>query len=225
MQKHKNKISILIHCANDIFRHGIIQILSVERDLEIVGISENCDLLEQLQTKQPDIVLMWVELGQPDIIAAVHAITEKYPNIAVIAACEFDHNDLLVEMVGAGAKGLLLKSAEKREITDAIAAVYTLGYYYSRAIAGKLANLLKSHELKKFGLDGIPRLPEKDKAFIQLVCKGYSVKEIATATGVSRYAVEARRKQLYRKLELRSVVDVVNYAILHGLYNPHSLAC
>jgi DNA-binding NarL/FixJ family response regulator len=206
------------------YREGIVNTLRHENGFDVVAVLDNDGLLEVVESKRPDVVITSIQSAHTDIASAIRVISKKYPHIAVLTISNFEHVQTIVNMVRAGANGCLLRSAEKAELFKAIRCVITDGYYYSMQVVAPIANIIAKKEFEKFHIAMSDVLTEKEKSFIQLLCKGYSIKEISSITGVSIRTIEHRKEKVYGKLGKQNVVDLMNYAILNGLYNPYESA-
>jgi hemolysin D len=122
------KIRILIVDDQKMIREGLKALIQTEPDFEIVGISDNGeDSIKQVETSQPDIVLMDMEMPGLDGVSATKIICEKFPNVKILVLSTFDTQEYVAKSLSSGAMGYLLKGTPARELTNAIRSVY-LGY-------------------------------------------------------------------------------------------------
>jgi hemolysin D len=122
------KIRILIVDDQKMIREGLKALIQTEPDFEIVGISDNGeDSIKQVETSQPDIVLMDMEMPGLDGVSATKIICEKFPNVKILVLSTFDTQEYVARSLSSGAMGYLLKGTPAKELTNAIRSVY-LGY-------------------------------------------------------------------------------------------------
>src|ERR1700720_4147422 len=117
----KNSISLVIADDHEIFRDGLTLMLSKQDTISLVGQAGNGrDLIQLVADKKPDLVLTDIKMPYLDGIAASKILLQQDPGLKIIALSMFEEENLIVEMLEAGAKGYLLKNADKKEILEAI---------------------------------------------------------------------------------------------------------
>ena len=110
-------IKIIIADDHEIFRDGLKLMLQRQTDIIVAGeAADGKELIELVKHTLPDVIITDVKMPQLDGVAATKYLTEHYPYIGIIALTMFDEEDLIVDMLEAGAKGYLLKNADKTEI-------------------------------------------------------------------------------------------------------------
>ncbi len=164
---------------------------------------------------QPDIVLMDINMPRKDGIETTHYITQKYPDIKVIALTMQDDESVIIKMMKAGAKGYLLKDMHPDILFEALKTVYEKGIFYTDIITQTLFKLNKEEKSKEEIKD---TLKERELEFIQHACSEYTYKEIAAKMYLSPKTVDNYRDSVFVKLNVKSRVGLVLYAIKHGLY-------
>jgi two-component system, NarL family, response regulator NreC len=220
MEQRKTIIRVLVNDNYQIYREGIIRIIRSEKIFELAAVSQDNELLNLVKTTLPDVVLTAVDSKQAGIDGLVRSIVQQHPNTSVLALSTFEHDQEIVQALRAGAHGCLLRTANRAEVIQAIHMAKKFTYYYSPQIVGRLAALIGRRDAPKYMLQPIPYLSEKDKAFIKFLCTGYSMKEIAAATGISVHTLESKKRKIYSRLNTPNIATLLNYAILNGLYNP-----
>jgi two-component system response regulator NreC len=139
----QNSIRLLIADDHEIFRDGLALMLSKQQNIELVGQAANGRELVSLVNKlQPDVVMTDVKMPLMDGIEATRFLLGQFPDLKIIALSMFDEENLIVDMLEAGAKGYLLKNADKQEILDAIQSVFDEKNYYCHHTSSKLASLI-----------------------------------------------------------------------------------
>ena len=193
--------------------------LKRQKEIVLVGEAENGkELLEKTEIILPDIIIMDIKMPVMDGIVATREITEKWPDIYVIAFTMFDDDDLVIDMLEAGAKGYLLKNAHKTEIIEAIKTVYNREPYYCNQTTKKLANLIAKSRFNPFKKKIKPQFTNKELEVIKFICNGLSNKEIAAQLNLSVRTIEGHRDNIHEKIDVKNTAGIIIYAIKHGIY-------
>ncbi len=221
MKNIKQNIKVLIADDHEIFRDGLKLMLSAAEKLDLVGEAANGkELLKLIESTQPDVVITDIKMPIMDGVEATKHIKEHHPSIEIIALSMFDDEELILEMLDAGAKGYLLKNSDKFEITDAVAAVHEGNSYYCKHTSGKLAKLIalnrEKHDKKKKEAE----FSDKEKEIIALICQEFTNKEIGEKVFLSSRTVEGYRMKIMEKLKAKNTVGIVVEAIRYGIYSP-----
>jgi len=222
MEKRKTGSVIKVVLADDheIFRDGFRVMLKKHPGIELVG--EACngqELLSQVKSLLPDIVVTDIKMPLLDGIEAARILSAEMPELGIIALSMFDEENLIMEMLEAGARGYLLKNAHKKEIFDAIECVYQGNIFYCSQTSGKLLNMLsKPNLVNEKGNVKKVEFSQKELEIIQLICREDSNKQIAEQLNLAIRTVEKYRERIHEKTGARNMVGVVVYAIKNGLY-------
>src|ERR1700722_18856119 len=116
----KNGISLVIADDHEIFRDGLALMLSKQENVKLVGqAGDGLELMRIVEETRPDMILTDIKMPRMDGIVAAKQLLQKFPGLKIIALSMFEEEDLIVEMLEAGARGYLLKNADKKEILHA----------------------------------------------------------------------------------------------------------
>jgi DNA-binding NarL/FixJ family response regulator len=178
------------------------------------------ELLEQVKEFQPHVVVTDIKMPLMDGIEATRQISSTWPGIGVIGLSMHDEDDLILEMLEAGAKGYLLKNADKQEVIDAIETVYKGDPYYCTSTNAKLAKLIAKTRFQSFNRAKKPEFNEREVEIIQLICQEYTNREIGEKLYMSVRTVEGYRLKILEKMDVKNTVGLVIYAIQHGYFEP-----
>ena len=122
------KIKVFIVDDQKMIREGLKALIKTEPDLEVVGTANNGeDSIKQVETLQPDIILMDMEMPGMDGVTATRLICDKFPEIKILVLSTFDTQEYVSRSLSSGAMGYLLKGTPAKELTNAIRSVH-LGY-------------------------------------------------------------------------------------------------
>ncbi|MBS1510345.1 MAG: response regulator transcription factor [Bacteroidetes bacterium] len=213
-------IKIVLADDHEIFRDGFAGLLKKQDEIQLVGEAANGEeLLLQAQKLKPDIILTDIKMPVMDGIQATRILNEKFPQIYVIALSMFNEDNLVADMMEAGARGYLLKSAHKTEILEAIKAVNRQETYYCRQTSSRLINKLARSKTNFNKEPLLPKFTEREIAVIHLICNEASNAEISASLCLSIRTIEGYRSRIQEKMKVRNTAGIVVYAIKNGLYN------
>ena len=212
-------IKIVIADDHEIFRDGFKVMLRKQEDVQIIAEAENGrELLQVVEQHQPDVVITDIKMPLVDGIEATRAIKSRWPHIEVVALSMFDEENLVVDMLEAGAKGYLLKNTHKAEVVQAVKAVYKGDTYYCNATSTKLAQMIAKSHFNPYKNSKKPTFTEKEVEIIRLICQELSNKEIASQLNLSTRTIEGYREKILEKIDARNIAGLVIYAIKNNLY-------
>ncbi len=214
-------IRVIIADDHEIYRDGLRMMLKKDSGVELVDEAGNGEELIRLARKwEPDVILMDIVMPVRDGIAATAYLAEHCPAISVIALSMFNEDNLIVDMLEAGAKGYLLKNADKKEILEAIRSVYRQVPYYCRSTSAKLAQLIARSRYDPYKKTDLIKFTDKEIQIMKLVCEELTNKQIGAKLFISDRTVEGIRLRLQEKLNVKSTTGIVIYAIKQGIYKP-----
>ena len=128
-------IRLVIAQAHQGIVEGIKSILKNEEDINVVDTCNNgIDLLKIADRNQPNVILLDVPMLKLDAIEVTEKIKEKHPNIHILAFTMFDQNEIIQQMINAGAIGYLLKTTTPKELIVAIKSVNNGEKYFDKDI-------------------------------------------------------------------------------------------
>jgi two-component system, NarL family, response regulator NreC len=217
MKKTKG-IQLLIADDHEIFRDGFKLMLTKYPDIELAGEAENGrDLLDQAQSLRPDVIITDIKMPLMDGIEATKKIVEILPDIGIIGLSMFDEDDLIVDMLEAGARGYLIKNAGKEQITEAIRTVYNGDPFYCKTTSHKLTGMIARSRFNPYKKTAKVEFSEREIEIISLICDECTNKEISDKLFISIRTVEGHRLKILEKMDVKNTVGLVVYAIKMGL--------
>lgn len=210
-------IKVVLVDDHKLVREGFRKLLESESSIEVVGEADNGRTAVELTRKlHPAVVLMDISLPDMNGIDAMRQIKEIAPEVHILVLSMYSTQRFVTEALGAGAGGYLLKDAAASELIEAVRAVADDKVYLSPAIAGVIVqDYQQRSSTPRPGADG--KISPREHQVLRLVAEGKNTKEIAFLLDLSVKTVESHRAQLMKKLNLRSVADMVKYAIREGL--------
>lgn len=220
MNKALPDIKIVIADDHELFRDGLKLTLSRYPDISIVGEAINGkELLELVQLHQPDVILTDIKMPVMDGIEATKKIIEQNADAAIVCLSMFDEDDLIIDMLEAGAKGYLLKNSDKQEIIDAIINAYHRQPYYCKSTTNKLAQMIARSAYNPYKANDATYFTEREKEIICLICESLSNKEIGEKLFLSTRTIEGHRLRIMEKMDVKNTVGLVVYAIKKKIFS------
>ena len=217
MQTQHN-INLIMADDHEIFRDGFK--LMLKKFPEINLMAEACngkELVELCQIHKPDLVITDIKMPLMDGIEASRKIVDQFPDIGIIGLSMFDEDDLIIDMLEAGAKGYLIKNAGKDQIIEAIKTVYNNDPYYCKNTSHKLTNMIANSRFNPYKKSQQIDFSDRELEIISLICKEQTNKEIADKLFLSVRTVEGHRLKILEKMNVKNTVGLVVYAIKKGL--------
>ena len=219
MNNHYQPIQIVLADDHEIFRDGFRVMLKKQTGVNLIGEAANGEeLVKMVEELQPDVVVTDIKMPKLDGIGATKILTKKFPDIGVISLSMFDEENLIIDMLEAGAKGYLLKNAHKDEIIAAVEAVYNDQTYYCNHTSRKLTKMIADSSFNPNRRPVKPELSEKEINVMRLVCQEFSNKEIASQLKLSVRTIEGYREKIQEKINARNTAGIVVYAIKNRIY-------
>lgn len=213
-------IEVVLADDHEIFRDGLCALLRNNPAIVLTGEAANgVDLIDIVRRLKPDVVLTDIKMPLLSGIEATRRLLGEMPHLGIIALSMFDEENLIMEMLDAGARGYLVKNADKKEIFEAIECVHRGSIYYCSQTSLKLVNLLSLKEHNEHKKNGRKAdFSEKELQIIELICRELSNKEMAEELNLTIRTVEKYRERIHEKTGSRNMAGVVVYAIKNGLY-------
>lgn len=211
-----DKIRIILVEDHQIVRDGIKALLTDAPDIEVTGEAASYrELQEKLQNQHPDIIVMDISLPDVSGIEITKMLNEQYPEIRILILSMYTGEDFIFNAIKSGAKGYLPKNTTRKEIIDAVRAIYNGEEYFSESISNII---LKSYVNKAKNADQQPeksedKLTTREIEILKLFASGMSNQEIADELFISIRTVESHKNHIMQKLELKSTVEMIRFAI------------
>lgn len=217
----EKKISIAIAEDHDMVRQGMVSLFAEEEAIEVMfDVANGADLLEEIKTKKPDIVLLDLEMPIIDGHQALKVLRERYPNVKVLIVSMHTDRDFIMESISNGACGFLPKNSDFDKVVDAIFSVHEKGFFFDDLVSQSLVMEVRNGNGANSGNHPSP-LSAREINIIELICKGMKNREIADLLYLSVRTVEGHRQRISEKTETDNLAALVIYAIKNGIYKIH----
>ncbi|PLX24522.1 MAG: DNA-binding response regulator [Salinivirgaceae bacterium] len=210
-----SKIKVAIVDDHQIVRDGIKSLLHNEPGIEIVSEAKCGDTIdEMINESQPEVILMDISLPGKSGIELCNYVMKEYENIKVLILSMYMNEEFILNAIKAGAKGYLPKNTSKPELLDAIKAVYNGEEYYNENISQMiLKSYVKNIKQEQESQEITETLSKRELEILKLFAEGQTNQEIADSLFISIRTVESHKSHIMQKLNLKSSVDLVKYAL------------
>lgn len=207
------KIRILLADDHRLVRQGFRLIFESQSDMEVVGEAGNGkEAVDLAIALVPDVIVMDVTMPELNGIEATRRIRQDLPNVRVLALSVHRDGVYVREIVRAGADGYILKESADSELLAATRVVARGQSYLSPEVAHSVLR-----DYRKHATDPIDLLSSREREILQLIAEGLTSKEIATRLNLSVHTVDGHRTRIMDKLDLRSMGELVRFAVRSGL--------
>lgn len=207
-----DKIKVVLVDDHILLRNGLRGLIESFNNCTVLFEANNgVDFINKLKTEGvPDIVLMDINMPEMDGYETAVWIKDNRPQLKVLALSMYDNENAIIRMLRAGVKGYILKDCDPSELRHAINSIVNTGFYYTENVTGKLISIVS----KK---DNEDELNEREIAFLKLVCSELTYKEIADKMYKGVRTIDGYRDALFDKLNVKTRVGLVLYAIKNGI--------
>lgn len=209
---------IVVGDDHALVRSGLRRLLERDQHFEVVGeASDGLEVLRVVEQQHPDVVLL--DLGMPHLngIDTAQRLQDTMPAVKVIVISMHNDEAYVLRALKAGVRGYVLKQSSETDVLHALQAVQAGHAYFSpevsRLLADDFVRDLKSRNIT----DPYDTLTFREKEVMQLLAEGKSNKEIAFGLNVSLSTIESHRHNIFQKLNVHGIAELVLYAVQRGV--------
>ena len=218
-----SELRIFIADDHPVVRHGLRALLEARTGWTVVGeATDGLQAAQRVLELRPDVVIMDLSMPQLGGLEATRQILQEAPRTAVLILSVSESEELVRQVVSCGARGFVLKSDTGVDLVDAVNELSQGRPFFSARLADFI---LQGYLRSTDDASGSPPiasagLTSREREVLLLVADGQSNKEVAASLGIGVKTAEAHRANLMRKLGVRSVSELVRYAIRNKLLSP-----
>ena len=215
-------VRVLLVDDDDLMRAGLRAVLSSDDTLTVVG--EGADgrgSVDLVRASEPDVVLMDVRMPDLDGISATREILAVSPEVKVVMLTTFEDDDYIFGALRAGASGFLLKRTKPEELIAAIHTIADGDSLLSPSVTRRVIEQMAEQPVpERAANQRLDELTPREREVLELIARGLSNSEIASALVVEQSTVKTHVKRILMKLRLRDRVQAVIFAYEHGIARP-----
>jgi DNA-binding NarL/FixJ family response regulator len=203
-------ITVFIIDDHQMILEGIHSLLLGEGDIEWMGSARlPAELMAFLKARQPDVLLMDINLPQKNGLDLCKEVKEIYPTINIIGLSTSDQVSVIRKMKENGASGFLLKDASKQEIIMALREVSKGREYVSFSVAEALK--------KRMPNDQLPVLTKREKQILEFIAEGLTNHDIAAKLFLNSTTIDSHRKNMLAKFNVKNTAALIKIATSNHL--------
>ena len=204
---------ILVADDQPIFRFGLCSLLSSRENWEVCGVvADGRDAVEQCKKLKPDLLILDICMPKLNGLDAARQILRHNPSQVILVLTSVDSEQIVRDCLEAGVRGWVFKSDGTDDLIAAVEALQRQKRIFSSRVSDLIMESYKRHHPGTLPAN-VPKLSPREREVVQLVSEGKASKEVAMILNVSLATAETHRSNIFRKLKLHSVAELVLYAV------------
>lgn len=202
--------SIVLADDHPFLLEGIVAILKEMPQLQIQATcKDGFELMEAVSQRPPDLILLDLNMPGYDGLQCLQKIKAGYPTVRIMVLTSYTQPELIIEIKKLGADGFFKKDSSSAQLKEAIEELLAGRKYFPSLL------IHSPQPESPFFIDGFLKkfsITKREVDIIRLICQEMSTKEMATALFLSELTINTHRRNILRKLELKNVAGLVNFA-------------
>jgi DNA-binding NarL/FixJ family response regulator len=219
MTRNTKKIGILLADDHEVVRRGVRGLLDAQRGLQVIGeAADGREAVEMAMKLKPNIAI--VDIGMPELdgLEVTRKIRKTIPETRVLILTMHESDEMVRQVMEAGARGFVLKSDLAYCIVKVVKAISDGEFSFSPKVSQIMLNGFLNAGKRSSRSDNSQSRPSpREVETIRHLAAGKTNKEVAAALGITVRTVETYRARIMAKLDLHSMSDLVRYAFRHDL--------
>ncbi|MBC8644978.1 response regulator transcription factor [Flavobacterium lindanitolerans] len=216
------KIRIYLADDHQVLIDGMLSMLKTNPKFEVAGYSLNGEnLVEDVEKSKSDVLVMDINMPIKDGIEVLREFATKGFSCKVIILSSYDDVKIIKEVLKLGANGYLSKQSAGENIIEAINVVANGEEYFSQSIRDRIFESFSKIPQQSYINEAMPfsSITERELEVLKLITMEYSGTQISEELNISTNTVETHRKNLIKKLNVKTTIGLVKYALKHNLIN------
>ena len=214
-------IQVLLADDHALMRRGIRDLLESDADIHVVAeAGDGREAAHLTQKFNPDVLIIDLTMPELNGLDAIRQIRKDSPQVELLVFSMHDSEDLIREVLSAGARGYVLKSDAALYLIEGVKSLARHKPFFTPRISEAILNTLVTSAGGKSEKTSSGPLSSREREILQLLAENKSNKEIASRLGISVRTVETHRRSVMQKLDASSIVELVHYAIRNGIVQP-----
>ena len=215
-------LRILVADDHELVRQGLRAVFQSREGWIVCGdAATGRQAVEQALALKPNVVVMDLTMPELNGLEATRQIRAKLPDTEILILTMHHSEQLIHEVLAAGARGYLLKTDAGHAVLDAVESLSRHQPFFTAGVSSLLlTSYLHPERASLGGGHSAPSLTPREREVVQMIAEGKSSKEVASALSISEGTAETHRTNLMRKLDIHSVSEIVRYAIRNNIIAP-----
>lgn len=215
MEKTTDKIKIMIADDHNLLREGLKQLLEFDGSMEIIAeASDGVECLEILQTVNPDVLLLDINMPLKNGIEVLEELKVSKPDLKILILTVHGEVEYLIKAIDIGADGYIMKDSESSELKRAINEILSGEKYIQPSLIPMLNSKLANRDVDK---DKLNSLTSREMEVLVQVANGMFNKEIATNLNISERTVKNHISNIFKKIDVSDRTQAAVFAIKNNL--------
>lgn len=211
-------IRVIVADDHTMIRSGLRALLDREPDIEVVGeAADGRQAVQKAQELLPHVVLLDIAMPNLNGIDAARQISSKHEGMGIIILSMHADESYVLKALKAGARGYLLKDSSETDVMNAVRAISAGKAYFSPEISRIMAQDYLRHMQQRGVEDSYELLTSREREIVHMLAEGKSSKEVANVLDLSLHTVETHRSNIFQKLNLHSIPELILYAVRKGI--------
>lgn len=211
-------IRIVVVDDHKLFREGLSALLNAAAATTVVGeAATGADAIAQAEAAAPDIILMDIQMPDINGIEATRRIQADHPQTGVIMLTMLEDDDSLFAAMRAGARGYILKGADKAEVLRTVTAVAEGQALFGPAIARRLSSFFQRGNSRETAINPFPDLTDREREVLILIAQGLNNSDIANRLYISSKTVSNHISNIFNKLQVADRAQAIVRAREYGI--------
>lgn len=214
------KIRVLLAEDHNVVREGLRLLLSAQPDIEVIGEATNGrEAVASAGATCPDVAVLDISMAELDGLQAAEQIRLVCPDTRILILSMHESDAYFFRALEVGAAGYVLKKAASDDLISALRAVARGEAYFYPSLTRKLLDTYLTHSNPDIpsGPPGYQELSDREREILRLIVSGLTNQEIAENLIISASTVQSHRTNILQKLDVKTTIDLVRYAIRHGI--------
>lgn len=215
-----NQITLAYADDHKMIRAALCELLGSEPEFDVIGDFDNgAELIEFLEKQAVDIILLDIDMPVKDGFETMNDILEENPEQKIVIVSMHMDDAFIAKFMNNGARAFIPKSYTIDQFKETILAVYENGIYLDDRVSHVVVNnIIQSKKFRLFFSEN--KLSKREIEIIKLICEENTAKEIGQKLCIEQKTVEGHKARIIKKLNVKSAVGIVVYAIEKGIYTP-----
>ncbi len=208
-------VRVLLADDHRIFRQGLRELIERKTVFEVIGeAATGREVLEQVATLTPDIVLLDIQMPELNGVAVARQLAQSHPDVKIIMLTMYRQDQHLFEAIKAGARAYLLKDADAEELIDVIERVHRGEAAIDTALTSRVFDEFRRISTEQNDVD---QLTEREREILQLLAAGCDNRTIAARLHLSEKTVGNRLSEIFQKLGVTNRTQAALVAVQRGI--------